>query len=340
MADNLYGVKQASKTMLKPISSSNSLAFSSNLSALISKSTSDTTSSSARVRPSKGKSDIFTAHNKSVKKRAAVDALEDGEHRHQTRDNLGTVDAATLHRSKRNMEEKSRLYNAMKRGEYVGKDGQGDDCGLVDFDRKWAEQEANGKQSDSDMTGSEDPDTDEDAVEYLDEFGRTRKGTKRDVEREERRKRVQEDVKKEVEQLQARPQMPTNVIYGDTVQHNAFNPDQTVAEKMAEIAKKRDRSATPPPDSHYDANAEVRAKGTGFYGFSADAEGRKKEMDDLEKQRLKTEKIRKAREGARETRRREIEERKKTLAKERSRAEADIFLNELTIPGVGQPNAK
>lgn len=31
---------------------------------------------------------------------------------------------------------------------------------------------------------------------------------------------------------------------------------------MANIAKKRDRSAKPPPESHYDADVEVRTKGT------------------------------------------------------------------------------
>ena len=242
-------------------------------------------------------------------------ALEDGEQRHQTRDDLGAVDAAALHRSKRKMEEKARMYKAMKRGEYVGRGSNQDDRGLVDFDRKWAEQEASGKHSDSDMTGSDDPDTDDEVVEYQDEFGRARKGTKRDVEREERRRRTQENARREAEQLKARPEMPTNVIYGDTVQHNAFNPDHIIAEKMAELAKRRDRSATPPPDSHYDANAEVRAKGTGFYGFSADAEGRKKEMDDLERQRSQTEKGRKAREEAREARKQELEERRKALAK-------------------------
>jgi Domain of unknown function (DUF4078) len=56
--------------------------------------------------------------------------------------------------------------------------------------------------------------------------------------------------------------MPTKIIYGDTVRHKAFNPDEVIIERMANIAKKRDRSATPPPESHYDADVEVRTKGT------------------------------------------------------------------------------
>ena len=59
MADNLYGGKQTSKTKLKQISSSNALTFSSNLSALISKSASGGYASAGRPPASKGKSDIF-----------------------------------------------------------------------------------------------------------------------------------------------------------------------------------------------------------------------------------------------------------------------------------------
>lgn len=334
MSDHLYGVKQASKTKVKPISSSNALSFSSNLSALISKSSSGAATANTRPRFSKSGSDIFSTHNKNVKKRAAADAFGGGEQRHKTKDDIGSTDAVLLQRSKRRMEEKARLYQAMKRGEYLRRDG--DDRGLVDFDRKWAEQEARGGQdSESDMTGSDDPDTEE--IEYTDEFGRTRKGTRHDVEKEERRKRILENARQDAEQFAARPQMPSNVIYGDTVQHQAFNPDQVITERMAEIAKKRDRSATPPPDSHYDAAAEVRTKGTGFYTFSGDAEGRKKEMDELDKQRLETERIRKEREEKKEARKKDIEARRKAIAEQRSRVEADRFLHELDVPDFDNP---
>ncbi len=334
MSGGLYGVKQASKTKTKEISSSTSLAFSTNLASLISSSsTSQTKSSSGRPRPSKDKSDIFTAHNKNVKKRSAAD-LEDGQQRHKTRDDIGSVDAAELHRSKRKMEDKVRLYNAMKRGEYIGREDY-DERGLIDFDRKWAEKQATGQASESGSSDSEDSASDaEDVVEYFDEFGRLRKGTKAQAAREERRKRVQANAAEEAERISARPSMPTNVIYGDTVQHSAFNPDQVIADRMADLAKKRDKSATPPPDTHYDANAEIRTKGTGFYTFSKDAEERQKEMDALEKERLETEKVRKEREEKKEQRRKEIEERRKLIAEQKAKAQADKFLDSLDIEGV------
>jgi hypothetical protein len=336
MADShLYGVKQSSKAKAKEISSSTSLAFSTNLASLISSSSSlKSKSGTARPRQSKDKSDIFTAHNKNVKKRSAADLEDDGQQRHQTKADIGSVEDAELRRSKRKMEDKVRLYNAMKRGEYIGK-GDHDGQGLVDFDRKWAETQASGAADDSDSADSDEEGAgDDEIVEYFDEFGRLRKGTKAEAEREERRKRIQANAAAEEEQLAARPSMPTNVIYGDAIQHEAFNPDQVIADRMAEIAKKRDKSVTPPPDAHYDAHAEVRSKGTGFYNFSQDAEERKREMDALEKERLETERIRKEREAKKEQRRKEIEERRRLIAEQRAKAQADKFLNELDIDGV------
>lgn len=294
MAEGLYGTKKPSKTKGKEISSSNSLAFSSSLASLISSSTSKKTNSS-KPKTSNEKSDLFTAHRKSTKKRAAKDLEDENGQKHQTKDDLGTVSTSDLHRSKRRMEEKVRIYNAMKRGEYVRRDDGYDDRGLVDFDRKWAETQY--EKDDSDVSDHSDDSSEDDSksnemVEYMDEFGRLRKGTRKQAKQEERRSKIQEVARKEAEQFAARPQAPTNIIYGDAVQHQAFNPDRTIAEQMAELAKKRDKEATPPPETHFDASAEVRTKGTGFYTFSHDVEERRKEMEDLEKARLETEKIR------------------------------------------------
>lgn len=47
-----------------------------------------------------------------------------------------------------------------------------------------------------------------------------------------------------------------------------------------------------PLDTHYDASREVRAKGAGFYQFSADEETRKRQMEELQQARHETEKTR------------------------------------------------
>ncbi|KAJ9659338.1 hypothetical protein H2198_003214 [Neophaeococcomyces mojaviensis] len=294
MAESLYGIKRPSKAKGKEISSSTSQSFSSTLSSLISTNASKTSSSKPKPVSLKGKSDLFTAHNKNVKKRAAKD-LEDENtgQKHKTKEEVGVVSSTDLHRSKRRMEEKVRLYNAMKRGEYVSRADGYDDRGLVDFDRKWAEKQVDHDDSNDSDTESDTSDpADNEMVEYLDEFGRLRKGTRKEVEKEERRARVQAIAKEDAEHFAAHPHAPTNVIYGDAIQHQAFNPDRTIAEQMAELAKKRDKSATPPPDTHFDAHAEVRTRGTGFYAFSHDKADREREMEELEKARAETERIR------------------------------------------------
>ena len=261
------------------------------------------------------------------------------EQAHQTKHDIGAVSASEYHQSKRKLEEKVRLYNAMKRGEYIGREDH-DDRGLVDFDRKWADSQTRGSHDSASVNGSNsgfesDPDDKDDEanelVEYLDEFGRLRKGTASEARRVERGQRIAQAATTDAEYLAAHPQRPDNVIYGDAVQHQAFNPDRVISEKMEELAKKRDKASTPPPETHYDANGEIRNRGTGFYGFSKDEELRKKEMEALEKERAATEKVRKDKDLAKEKRRRQIEERRKAIAEKRSQKEADRFLDELEL---------
>lgn len=333
-SSGLYGVPRP-KSTAKQISSSNSLAFTSQLSSLLSTQKGGTRTASGRSRPSQSKSDIFTAHNKNAKKRAAKD-LEDDESGHplaKKHDGAGGVDDAVLHRSRRKMEEKARLYAAMKRGDYVPA-GDGsvnlEETGLVDFDRKWAENEEGGRGNELETSSDDDDDdagSDEDMIEYTDEFGRQRMGTKAEVAREERRKRV--TAADEPDRFTARPAQPANLIYGDTVQAAAFNPDEPVAAKMDDLARKRDRSMTPPDEVHYNAKAEVRSKGVGFYAFSQDRDARSKEMDELQRERLETEKSRREKEDRLKKRKAELEERRRRIREKRGERQADQVLEGL-----------
>jgi hypothetical protein len=104
---------------------------------------------------------------------------------------------------------------------------------------------------------------------------------------------------------------------------------------MEHLAKKRDRTPTPPPEAHYDAEAEVRNRGTAFYAFSKDETVRNQEMEDLLRARKETVEEREeagkkrwARDKAKEERRRKIEEL-------RGRRRAEEFLNGLgDLPGL------
>ena len=330
---SLYGVPRPSRLPKHEISSSTTLSFTSHLSSLLAQNR-PTTSTSARARRSKGKEDIFTTHNRNTKKRAATDLSRDAiSSGHQSY--IGDVDSTMLHRSKRKMEEKARLYAAMKRGDCPP---SGSNAGinderapLIDFDRKWAEDEAAGREPNYDTSSDSDQGTSsgEEQVEYEDEFGRLRKGSKADAARQARRLKASTYAAAELDSMTARPKAPSTLIYGDTVQTAAFNPDRPVAAQMEEIARKRDRSMTPPEEVHYDATKEVRSKGVGFYQFSADKEERKKEMEALSKEREQTERRAREREAKKETRKREIEERRKAIKDKKEEKMAKNFLDSL-----------
>lgn len=98
-----------------------------------------------------------------------------------------------------------------------------------------------------------------------------------------------------------------------------------------------------PLNQHYDASREVRAKGAGFYQFSADEETRKKQMEELQQARKETENIRQEsgavdlkagevegmqeapnalRSRALEKRKRELEERRKAVEAKRRKLQS------------------
>lgn len=301
----------------KAISSSSTLSFTSQLSSLIN--TNLNTSKPSSVRSKAKKEDIFATHNKNAAKRAKRDLEANDstsfEQKHTT--NGESLDKGIWERSKRKMEEKARLYAAMKRGDVE----DADERYAVDFDAKWAAGRADEKESDSDDDGAGEDDEEE--IEYVDEFGRTRKGTKIDALRATQQHQRQE------EGTGVLPAAPSHVIRGDTIQHQAFDLDEPRAAQMAELAKKRDKSLTPPPDEHFDGNKEIRTKGTGFFQFSGDADERKKQMENLENERAETERKRKERDSKMAERRAQIEARRLEVQKKSAKRKADEFLEEL-----------
>jgi hypothetical protein len=319
---HLYGASKPKKTLNgKEISSSSSLAFSSQLSSLIAGGKNAKQSTSIG-KPRPKKEDIFSTHNKNIKKRAHkdIDDVDFTEQKHSTTSEA--VDDATWHRAKRKMEDKARLYAAMKRGDVEDLD----DKYAVDFDKKWADAQDKGE-DDSDVSECEDGgDSDEGTMDYIDEFGRNRKGTKREAAMEERRKAT--SAANTTDRFTARPNMPSNLIVGDTIQSAAFNPDDTVAQQMADIASKRDHD-TPPPEEHFDSRKEIRTKGVGFMQFSGDAEERANQMANLEAERQETEARRSEAARRKEDRKREIEERRRKIQEKRTEKKTDRFLNDL-----------
>ncbi|KFA61076.1 hypothetical protein S40285_06354 [Stachybotrys chlorohalonatus IBT 40285] len=292
---NLYG-QRPSKKARRDAALPSSLDFTAQLTSLMSNSSRSGPAVGKTRAPKQSKEDIF--NNKPSKRERKED-----DKKLSLKEVHGTEEEThQLERSRRRMEDKARRYAAMKRGDYVPQENEA--APLVDFDRKWAESAE--KEDYSDNTSDDEDEDDGEMVEYEDEFGRLRRGTKADMERMQRQARRGLLGAEELERMSARPAAPTKLIYGDTVQSMAFNPED--ADKMEELARKRDRSATPPEQRHYDADWEIRTKGTGFYKFSKDEGTRSQEMEALEEERRKTEQQRQAREAQKEARRKEIEQ--------------------------------
>lgn len=356
---SLYGQPRNKKSSQSEAPSASTLAFTSTLSSLIAKdSTTDSSSTrgTGRPRPSKApKSDLFSRPNKGAQKRAAADLRDDDnaalQQTHQRTQDIGAVDAATLHRSKRRMEEKVRMYEDMSRGLYLAggesDDDEGDDVGpgdaylarlrrkeregLVDFDQKWRKEDGEGDDGEED--DAEDNDDNASIVSYEDELGRSRRGTRAEAARAAALK-AEEGEGRGGDTERWRPARPDNLIYGATVQAEAFNPDAVVASRMSDLAARRDRSATPPEEMHYDAEAEVRNRGTGFYAFSKDENVRRKQMEELLNAREETQRERDARRERRAERERLRDERRKKVDELRAKRRAEMFLAGLGDAGL------
>jgi hypothetical protein len=287
---SLYGAPRPKNKPI-PLSSTSIHALSTELA--LARSAASKSSSTARPRPTKLPQKL---HNKGVSSRATKDL---------TSRSLGEVPERDLELSRKKLKQKARLYKELQRG-----DGEEKDEGLVDFTRKWAEEGGEG-----DSSSEDEEEEREELVEYEDEFGRTRRGTRREAESEKRRR---EGATTMGADDSARPTQPSQVIYGNTIQSHAFQtPEFSTVPKAAELAAKLPEEKEEDVEAHYDASGEVRTKGVGFYQFSKDSKVRKEEMEELLKQREETEMRRREKEERRKRKREEIEKRKEEVKAKR-----------------------
>ncbi|KAJ5167977.1 uncharacterized protein N7482_003571 [Penicillium canariense] len=343
---SLYGKPRAKSSKNQEITSSSNLAFTSQLSSLIAQGSGP--ASHGRSRPTNAsKSDLFARQNKGTEKRAAADLQEDDHHVsqvHKRSHDIGAIDDATLNRSKYRMAKKVRMYDDMKKGVHLTGDSSDEDGGhdylaqlrrkekggLVDFDTKWAAEQRKKKD------GSEEEEEDDDSasiVSYEDEFGRTRHGTRAEAAQAALTKEEEENRGRATEE-RWRPSRPDNLIYGEAIQAEAFNPDVNIAAQMARLAARRDLSPEP-EHVHYDADAEVRNRGTGFYAFSRDEEERQKQMEELTKAREETTQQREKVAARAVQRQAALADRRKQIQELRSKRLAEQFLVDLDIPHAG-----
>ncbi|KAI7526801.1 hypothetical protein KC331_g16745 [Hortaea werneckii] len=303
---SLYGEQKPRKLAGgKEISSSTTLSFTSQLSSLINNSDAKSNPKPTASRSKPKKEDIFST---TIKHSTKSDAL----------------DSNTWERSKRKMEEKARLYAAMKRGDVEDLDEKY----AVDFDKKWTDRRPDEEDSEQDDE-EDDVEDQEEEVEYIDEFGRTRKGPRTAALRAETTKLHQASAHANHDHFTARPSAPSSLIHGDTIQHQAFSPDSTHLTQMETLASKRDKPPTPPPDTHFDSAQEIRTKGTGFFQFSAEEEERGRQMEGLAQERAETERVRGMKGEVARERQRRIEERRREIAGRREKRKAEDFLERL-----------
>lgn len=158
----------------------------------------------------------------------------------------------------------------------------GNEESLVDFERKNREEQ-----------GVSDSSESESEVEYQDEFGRTRYGPRSAVPQRQKTPEVEVD--------------PRNVIYGDYIP--SFRVDDERKAAFEEAQKD--------PTVHYDADKDLRNRGTGYYKFSTDEEERKQQMEALRIARKETEEKQASKSSLVEKRRLLLEARREKLGKRR-----------------------
>ncbi|RXK35450.1 hypothetical protein M231_07305 [Tremella mesenterica] len=303
--------------------------------------------------------DPFDRPSPGLIKRLAAEARNDAKRRH-FQDEAGPSDE----QRRRIMEAKAKKYEQLRRGDYSGMTERELAEAVIDFDRK-AEEEWSDHSSDVDESAppARRPDTqiynenldevydDLARVEYVDEMGRTRIGTKREAREAEKARQEESRTPAPIipaDKSSYAEVMQSNVIHGEQKIFPVYEPDPEAIREKYRQAEEEARA------HHYDSTKEVRTRGAGAYQFSLDEDARREQMASLDAQRVETENAR-AKVGyrggltaAQEMRKRKLDERKalveakrtkmlggaeevERLRREKGQKEADMFLD-----GVGR----
>ncbi|KAJ2936662.1 hypothetical protein H1R20_g431, partial [Candolleomyces eurysporus] len=218
-------------------------------------------------RPDK-KPTVWARQNKGVAARASRDV------------ELEAISKPTLESARAVLERKAKIYEKLKKGKSGGLSEAQYNSLLVDFDAAGPPDnyEPDSDDVDESLTVPKGPDDERDPiVEYEDEFGRLRTARRSEIPRHLLPREQQEpDADDDI------------VIYNPEGHFPVYVPSE---ERMQEIEKKYAEENNPLA-AHYDSTRENRAKGAGFYQFSADEETRKAQMEELKASRMETEKAR------------------------------------------------
>ncbi|RSH86548.1 uncharacterized protein EHS24_004816 [Apiotrichum porosum] len=222
------------------------------------------------------------------------------------------------------MEQKARRYEQLAKGDFSGMSEREMAEAAIDFEAKaagdWSdhssdvnESAAPGRRWDDGDRDAPDFDTfnDREIVEYVDELGRTRTGTRKEAREAERaagRGRSRDDEERRDTGSSYTQVMESRFIHGDQGYFPVYQPDPE------ELKRKYLESEREARAHHYDSTKEVRIRGAGAYQFSLDDEQRAAQMRSLDATRAETDAARAKRSGgatssAQEAKKRKMAER-------------------------------
>ncbi|OCF73238.1 hypothetical protein I204_06469 [Kwoniella mangroviensis CBS 8886] len=313
------------------------------------------------------KKDPFDRPSPGLVKRLAAEARNDAKSRR-----FAEEDGLNEEQRRAILKAKAKKYEAIRKGDFSGMSQKEMEEAVIDFERKMEADGYSSHSSDEDESArpsrpkwhdedeqEDDGDDDDDLarVEYIDEMGRTRTGTRKEAKEAERLRSGRRGEREAVQGIESGQEgsayaevlkLTRHLVDGDQNFFPVYEPDQDALKKKYREAEEEARA------HHYDSTKEVRVKGAGQYQFSLDEETRAEQMASLASERQETEDARskaaqsqrKGLSAAQEARKRKADERKalieakrakmlggekevERLREEKSKRETDDFLKNL-----------
>ncbi|GAC97636.1 hypothetical protein PHSY_005222 [Pseudozyma hubeiensis SY62] len=227
-------------------------------------------------RPSRRKlSSAFLAppsSDKDKRLKAATDHSSSSKRSSSSSSSSNEPSTSQLERIKHNLERKARIYSQLESGKFGGFTSAELKEGSIDWDRKRSQPPIRALTPSPPLI----EDRDERQVEYVDEFGRTRRSKLSEVPRELLPKEYGGDLEEEDE-----GQEEDNAIYGPSTSFPVYNPEVHRRERYAKEEEARGKR-------HFDPDFDRRHRGAAFYRFSDKEDERKVQLDQLAELRNET----------------------------------------------------
>ncbi|KAJ9103949.1 hypothetical protein QFC21_002412 [Naganishia friedmannii] len=237
----------------------------------------------SRPKSEEPSKDKFARPSPGIIKRMALEARNELNRKH-----LAHISKASEEERQQIMRIKAEKYDKLKRGDYGVLSEKELAEITVDFNRKWEEEEewsdhssdidestGPGYQNSKGAKSEFDDAFSREKVEYVDELGRTRMGTRAEAREAEVAKQGGE----------AKRHDPMDDLDKEQPEIGPAHAEEDL--------KARLKAAEGPADTkHYDANEEVRARAAGHYQFSQDETKRAEQMAALKAERNETQQAR------------------------------------------------